>query len=135
MNERHRQNAFKSPIELPELELDLDRLLWIPGRKKIFIPSAPKPAFDWGVGLTWETIRPVTIQKLGESLDFQRECFRRLQLGGFDTRYCDCVPSREYLGLSREIVVPVQVKEGTWAGVERSAEPNFRSRRVDRYRW
>jgi hypothetical protein len=110
MNERHRQQQFPSPFELPEMELDPEKLLWVPGRKKIFIPSAPKPAvgFDWSFSL--EPIRPVTIQ----NLDFASLYLDR----------CICVPGRsEYMGISREVPI-------TYQNIRRSERPAWRSRRL-----
>jgi hypothetical protein len=57
------------------MDLDPERELWVPGRKKIFIPSAPKPmiGFDWGQ-------RQITV----EMLDFS----------SLYLFHADCVPSR-----------------------------------------
>lgn len=110
MISRHRQIAFPSPFTPEEIELDPEKGLWVPGRKKIFVPSAPRPAFDWGIN--WAR------------LDIQAECFRNLMLGGWDTRHCDCVPSRsEYLAQPRNLQIPV-----TYNDIKRSETPAFRSR-------
>lgn len=120
MISRHRQVAFPSPFTPEEIELDPEKGLWVPGRKKILVPSPKMPSY----GLDWA---PIT-----QSLDFQRECFRNLMLGGWDTRYCDCVPSRsEYLAQPRDLRIPVRdnnLVPVTYNDIKRSETPAFRSR-------
>jgi len=75
MNERHRQQQFVSPFDPHELELDPEKKLWVPGRKKIFIPSSvPSPVrFSYDL----ETI-------------FQPSLLREF----FFRNVCICIPER-----------------------------------------
>jgi hypothetical protein len=97
MNKRHRQQQFTSPFTMPELELDPEKALWVPGRKKIFIP-APKPVTKW----------------LFEN-DFVREELSRMTMRHYLLNYPICVPGRNELFTPR-----------TWNDVVRSSEPMWK---------
>lgn len=107
MNERHRQQPFKSPML--EMELDPERKMWVPGKKKIFIPAI-RPCerlFSWDI----ETVPRVTAR----GLDFgaMRDFYAMLM--------ADCSPSRgEYLAIPRD--TPIR-----YGDIQRSSEPEFRS--------
>jgi hypothetical protein len=145
MNERHRQQQFPSPFDIPELELDPEKELWVPGRKKIFIPSAPKPVvgFDWG-----ELIRPLTAEMLDfRSLYLNRPLVDRpssnARILGIGVSCDDCIPSRgiytcDMRGRCTEPGEHERQQQiRTYNDIRRSEVPMFRSRRErilnDRY--
>ncbi len=110
-----------STLQLTE-ELDWDKLLWIPGEKKFFLPSIElKTGIDWGFDPAFLT-RSLTMEMLKEASD---RITRSLYLGSWDNppaepsrqqfrgydRYCECVPSRgNFINGSREMRVPVQIR-------------------------
>jgi hypothetical protein len=111
MNERHRQKQFPSPFSPEELELDPEKKLWVPGRKKILLP----------------TVKPVS---LWDFFDFSKIALEKLDISRnplwdrhFREMHPECVPSR-----SEVIRVPVSDKPRTWNDVQRTTQPNFRSR-------
>ena len=105
MNERHRQIKFPDPLEF---EIDPERALWVPGRKKIFLPSAPKVGIDWGF----------SPPRMMVSLDFET---RLLSASDFFAWCKNCVPSRS------EILTPDSPR--MWNDIRRSEVPVFRSGR------
>jgi hypothetical protein len=115
MSERHRQIQFPSPIPFEGFEEDPERALWIPGRKKIFLPTAPKPTFSWDIETTIDRI-----------YDTQMLSLERLY-----GMFADCSPGRsEYLGVSRGFRIPLSTTPAQrWSDVVRSETPLFRSRR------
>lgn len=106
MNERHRQQQFKSPFDL---ELDPERKLWVPGKKKIFLPiPREKPALDFT--LDW-------IESLYRPHPSQRRFFEEQSRDGFLRFLADCSPGRgEYLGVPRV----------TYNDIQRSTIPMWR---------
>jgi len=103
MNERHRQVQFPDPFEF---EIDPERALWVPGRKKIFVPAPKK------IESLWDTMR---IDWGPFFSDRQRDFYERL---------CICVPGRSESISGRDFRVPM-----TYNDIQRSQVPAFRSRR------
>lgn len=108
-----------STLQLTE-ELDWDRLLWIPGEKKFFLPSIElRTGIDWGFDPAFLT-RSLTIEMLKNAMD---SVTRSLYLGSWEApptepnfqaasryeRYCECVPSRSGF-ITREVRVPVNIR-------------------------
>lgn len=120
MNERHRQIKFPDPLEfeIDNFEVDPERALWVPGRKKIFLPSAPRETFSWDI----ET----PLQRLIASEDFAPYL---LSASDFFVWCKNCVPSRSEVIEGRPLRIPL-----TYNDIERSQIPAFRSGR-NRYNW
>lgn len=98
---RHRMKPIANPLVPIEEEFDPERALWVPGRKKIFLP-APRESFPWDMGL---------------SLDFN-EIYRHL--------LTECVPGRHnFLGADRSQGTP-NLTVGTWGNLRRSDTPMWR---------
>ena len=118
MNERHRQQKFPDPFEfeIDNFEVDPERALWVPGRKKIFLPPAPKVGIDWG----FSPLRMMV------SLDFET---RLISPSDFFAWCKNCVPSRSEVIEGRPLRIPL-----TYNDIERSQIPAFRSGR-NRYNW
>lgn len=114
---RHRQQQFKSPLELHEF--DPERLLWVPGKKKIFIPAPPAPVPAWE-SIDWTRLTPTPFEINNK---FDRSYYMLM---------AECTPGRS------EHIVPVPRRDndrfagGTWDEVQRSDEPMFRTRRLIR---
>lgn len=109
-----------STLQLTE-ELDWDKLLWIPGEKKFFLPSIQLETITWlgfdpvfrGRSLTIEMLEEVS-QRVFQSLylgswDNPPADPSQAQLRGYD-RYCECVPGRtQFITSNREIRVPMEL--------------------------
>lgn len=113
---RNRQIHFPSPFD-PD-DFDFERELWVPGKKKIFLPTV-KPAS------LWDFFDRNAIEKL-----LREDMTRGLaywDINRYD--YCECTPGRsEYLAIPRND--PPRIPSvRTWNDVKRSTEPQFRSRR------
>ncbi len=122
MNERHRQQQFKSPLECPELELDPEKKLWVPGKKKFFLPAPRQTScqvlFSWDIE-TVPALQPISlsIPKLSEIFRIEAEYAR-----DFYARMAECVPGRDgFIVPTREVPVT------RYRDIQRSSEPMFRN--------
>lgn len=85
---RHRQQAFPSPVEVPEMafEQDPERALWVPGRKRIFLPAPRQTPPTWTMlSLSWQEAFVKTDAARARELARWERMLETI---------CDCSPSR-----------------------------------------
>jgi len=80
------------------LELDLDSLLWVPGKKTIFIPDTPK-----GMSLA-----QICAAELEYILPHMKNLFER------DNLFYEVLAKEAHIISEREMKVPLQLKPGNY---------------------
>lgn len=127
--ERHKTVQFPSPFFPEELELDPEKALWVPGKKKIFVPSLKQAEFlgwryppeAYRVHLFTQDMYEKSIMKLVDEARFEVVNRREVEEREARYDYCECVPGRAgFLGISRDVPV-------TYNDIRRSENPQFRS--------
>lgn len=126
---RHRTVAFENPIA-PDLDLELDpeKELWVPGKKKYFLPGGSTKLIEL---IQWDPID--FIKETTECNECERNdrLRRNTLMREYAAMICDCLPGENrFRGERAQVEVPVYDTKGTWAGIDRSTEPAFRSVRV-----
>lgn len=124
MSQRHKSIPFQNPIN-PDLDLELDpeKELWVPGKKKYFLPGGSTKTIQL---IEWDIPQHIKdVLECDECLK-QEQQRRNLYLGNWDlsladAMVCDCLPGENrFRGNRAEVEVPVRDARGTWAGPFRS---------------